>query len=237
MKIALPAIRRRPRLAIALGLVSLALLTVVMVALFGGGPERHPDGGGPLGSLGDSHGSIAIGFDPKLGGPTWTVGVQLCLAQGDQPATLDGSITPTRSVGSDFRYLGAYVREFRAFQNGVTPIGSVDGFPPRIPGPLLDPVKGFTVRYRCQPQNPDWSIPYTELLIGFGRGTGSSGGGWMGVDVGYTAGGHHHVVSLGYDFLICGSAAPARFCGSLRPSPTALGQKVTLSDRAKKAEV
>jgi hypothetical protein len=210
----------RRYLVIGLAAVTVILLTVVLVAIFGGGPEHHLDGRGPLGSLDDPRSSIADGFDATRGGPTWTVGLQLCLAQGNQPATLDGSVTPTKTVGNDFRYLGALVREFTPSQGG-RPMISVTGFPPAVPE-TLHPVKGFVVRYRCQPgPNPDRSVPYTELLIGFGRGPSTSGGGWMGVDVGYTAGGHHHVVSIGYDILICGSAAPARFCGSLAPSPSA----------------
>jgi hypothetical protein len=193
-------------------------MIVVLAVIFGGGPERHPDGRGPLGSLGTPNNSIAEAFDPKLGGPTWTVGIQLCLEQGNEPATLDGAVTATNTIGTDFRFLGAFMREFTASRSH-TPIGSMDGFPPNLPD-TLHPVKGFAVKYRCQHPNPDPSVPYTELLIGFGRGTGTSGGGWMGVDVGYTAGGHHHVVSLGYDLLICGSAAPARYCGNLKPSPS-----------------
>jgi hypothetical protein len=193
-------------------------MIVVLAVIFGGGPERHPDGRGPLGSLNDPGNSITEGFDAKIGGPSWTVGIQLCLAQGNQPATLDGSVTPTKTVGNDFRYLGAFVREFTP-SHGGSPIINLTGFPPALPD-TLRPVKGFVVRYGCHGPNPDRSVPYTELLIGFGRGTGTSGGGWMGVDVGYTAGGHHHVVSLGYDLLICGSAAPARYCGNLKPSPS-----------------
>jgi hypothetical protein len=65
--------------------------------------------------------------------------------------------------------------------------------------------------------------PYTELLLGFDHGTGSSGGGWRGIKVGYSAGGRHYVVSLGYDILICGSAVTnlPHLCPSNAPTASA----------------
>jgi hypothetical protein len=56
-------------------------------------------------------------------------------------------------------------------------------------------------------------MPYDELLVGIGRVTPSDdGGGWMGVDIGYSMGGRHYVVSLGYDILICGRSVGPPYC-------------------------
>jgi hypothetical protein len=83
-------------------------------------------------------------------------------------------------------------------------------------------VPGFAVTHRCQHPIVDRDIPVTELVLGFGRTSDASGGGWLGVDVGYNSNGRHHVVSLGYNFLICGSAAPKEFCdGHSSPTPSA----------------
>jgi hypothetical protein len=203
-----------------LGVVVLATLGTAFVINLGGGPERHRDGQGPLGSSGDPASIVGLGFDPIIGGPTWSVGLQLCLAQGNQPAVLDGSVTPTETFGSGFRYIGAFIHEFTPSQGG-SPIISVDGFPPHLPE-ALQPLAGYAVKYRCQHPHLDRTVPYSELILGFGRGSETGGGGWLGVDVGYTSGGHHHVVSLGYYFMICGPAAPAQYCGGPESSPTAL---------------
>jgi hypothetical protein len=204
-----------------LGVAALATLGIIFATSHDSAPEYHRDGLGPLGSVGDPAADEAIGFDPLIGGPTWSVGVQLCLAQGDQSAVLDGSVTSTKSVGGGIKYLGAFIRQFTPGQ-GATPIGSVEGFPPST-GAALHPVAGFVVDGRCQYTNPDRSLPYTELVIGFGRNADPSGGGWLGLDVGYTSGGHHYVVLLGYDFLICGPAAPSQYCHqpSQTPPPSA----------------
>jgi hypothetical protein len=163
-------------------------------------PEAHRDGEGPLASAGDWHHQDTIAFDPVKGGP-WTMGYRLCLAQGTQPAVID-SVGPAATVGSGFRFLGAYTRQF-TYTREHTPIGSVDGYPPSLPD-TLHPVTGFSVSIPCQ--RATWGSIYTELLIGFGRGTGTDGGGWRGIKVGYTVGGRHRIVTLGYNMLICGSS-------------------------------
>jgi hypothetical protein len=67
----------------------------------------------------------------------------------------------------------------------------------------------------------DRSVPYTELLIGWGRGPGSEGGGWLGVDVGYTVDGRSYILSIGYSILICGPAVPQRYCSPpSQPAPS-----------------
>ena len=176
----------------------LALLFVLYQAFLQ--PEVHRDGQGPLGSTGDPHHSEASAFDPVKGGP-WTLGYGLCLAEGTQPAVID-SVGPAATVGSGFRFLGAYIRQF-TYTRKNTPIGSVDGYPPSLPD-TLHPVTGFSVSIPCQ--RAAFGSRYTELLIGFGRGTGTDGGGWRGIKVGYTVGGRHRIVTLGYNILICGSS-------------------------------
>jgi hypothetical protein len=199
---------------------------LVLVGVFGVpkldlAPEHHLDGEGPLGSFGDTNSSVSEGFDAKIGGPIWSAGLELCLARGDQPAVLDGFVGPTEAVGTGFRYLGALIREFTPLP-GAAGFGSREGFPPQVPPvpEALQPVPGFAVTHRCQYPMVDRSIPITELVLGFSRTSDPSGGGWVGVDVGYTSGIRHHVVSLRYNFLVCGPAAPQEFCGS-HATPTA----------------
>ena len=86
-----------------LGVAALATLGIIFATSHDSGPEYHRDGLGPLGSVGDPASDQAIGFDPLVGGPTWSVGVQLCLAQGDQSAVLDGSVTSTKSVSGGIK--------------------------------------------------------------------------------------------------------------------------------------
>lgn len=208
------------RLVIAmLGVAIAATLAFLLVPRITGGPERHLDGQGPLGSTDDPASVQAMGFDAdKPAGWRVTAGIQLCLAQGDQPAVLDGSVTPTKTAGTNgITLLGAYVRQFVPSEGG-RPIGGVDVFPPTVPE-VLHPVKGFVVSVRCMHPNPDPNLQYVELDLGFARGSAALGGGWVGVDVGYTSGGHHHVVSLGYYFFACGPDAPQQFCAGASPSP------------------
>lgn len=204
---------------------AVAVAAVVLIGIFGLtkldlAPEHHLDGQGPLGSFGDTNSAVSMGFDPALGGPTWSAGLELCFARGDQPAVLDGKVGPAKIVGSGFQYLGAFVRRFPI--GGGNPIGGIAGFPPPAPwASSLRAVTGFVVDNRCQNPVVDKSIPYTELVLGFSRTSDPSGGGWLGVDVGYNAGFRHHVVSLNYNFLICGPAAPQQFCAApSTPTPS-----------------
>src|SRR6267143_583106 len=176
-------------------------------------PERHVDGVGPLGSgEEDPHGAVSYTFSRSAPGGVWTLGIRLCLAAGDQPAILDGSVQPHSSIGRGFSFLGARIRQFIPAQ-GDHPIGSVVGFPPKV-SEALNQLQGFAVTDRCQGPNPDDSKPYTELLLGFGRGTDTDGGGWKGVDVGYTSGGQHHIVELRYDILMCGTTVKSDYCAT-----------------------
>ena len=183
-------------------------------------PERHLDGQGPLASLNTTGTRITETVDRTQGG-VWTFGYQLCLAQGDQPAIID-SVGPTQTVGTGFRYLGSLVRTFDV-EPGVDsrhePIYSVDGFPPpvKFAPDYLRPAIGYPVSVLCPSARPSPPVTYTELLVGFAA-VGTDGGGWLGIDVGYTVGGRHRIVSLGYDQLICGTSLEPK-CDVGRPSP------------------
>jgi hypothetical protein len=207
---------------VAMAVAAVVAFNVPFVGQLVGGPERHANGDGPLGSRG---GTGAMGFDPKAGHPPWTVGVNLCLAQGQQPAVLDGSVNPTDIAGNypppAVDFLGAYVRDFTP--NGEnTPLGAVEGFPPQFPDKLY-PVKGYQVTRLCSQLTQPHS-PYTELLIGVGPdAVNTRGGGWLGIDVGYTSGWRHHVVSIEAEIMMCGELAPGFECFAPAPSPGVAG--------------
>jgi hypothetical protein len=165
--------------------------------------EQHSDGQGPLASTGDPRHQETTAFDAVKGGP-WTLGYQLCLHQGSDPAVIQ-SVGPVTTVGSGFRFLGASIRQFKPSPSH-TPILSLSGYPPQLPD-SLHPAVGFSVSNRCVAGG--LPTTYTELLIGFDHGSGSTGGGWHGIKVGYSAGGRHFVVTLGYDIMVCGSAVTA----------------------------
>jgi len=173
-----------------------------------GGPERHLDGQGPLASRGTSNTQVTHGFYPS-GGPVWTVGIPLCLLQGADPAVLDGPVKGTTVAGDGLRYLGTRVRVF--LPGSQIELGSTGGFPPTGLGPLQE-AAGFHVTHPCQFSNPDPSVSITELDVGVAEFPGSAGGGWMGLDIGYTDRGHHHVLSTGWNILACGPAMPAVYC-------------------------
>jgi hypothetical protein len=203
---------------IALGVVTLATLGTALAVATNAHPRaapavrHHLDGDGPLASTGDPHTTQSFAFDPTIAGPTWTVGIPLCIAQAKPPLTLDGYVAGTRTVGRAFRVVGTYVRRFTPTRTN-TPIMSANGFPPAVSDSLHSP-SGFQISDPCQfGPNPSRSMPYDELLVGIGRVTPSDdGGGWMGVDIGYSMGGRHYVVSLGYDILICGRSVGPPYC-------------------------
>ncbi|MGH7485490.1 MAG: hypothetical protein ACREMY_07785, partial [bacterium] len=177
-----------------------SVVVVVLLALWsnvGGSllppPERHADGDGPLASLNSSGTRIGQTVARTALG-VWTFGYELCIAQGDQPAIID-SVGPTRTLGTGFTYLGSLVRTFDVQpgeDSGHEEIGSVDGFPPPstyAPDHLRNAI-GYPVSILCQTGPPTPPITSTELLVGFAA-VGIDGGGWLGIDVGYTVGGHH----------------------------------------------
>jgi hypothetical protein len=201
--------RSRARLLVlaaiaAVGLGVIITLGLPRLSLFLG-PERHADGQGPLASL-DGPGSSAFAADRRSDTRTLTFGMQLCLTSSDS-VVLD-SVGPTESIGAGWRFLGAKVREFTpAWPRTHTPIISVSGYPPptnMVPDPLYD-VHGYTVTTQCH-FSPDG--PYTELLIGLSstNDDGGIGGGWNGVDVGYTYGGRHRVLMIKIGLYFCGTS-------------------------------
>ena len=188
------------------------------------GVTRHLDGEGPLASVGDPGTALSGAFDQDAPASRWTLGIALCLDQATDPAVLTGTIRGTRTIGDGFVFLGAYIRQFVPAQ-GDTPIGGVEGFPPNVSEPLRD-LKGYPVSNPCQkPGSVDRNVPYTELLIGWGRSSGKDGGGWLGLDVNYTVDGRQYILAIAYSILICGPAVPARYCAepskpSGAPTPT-----------------
>lgn len=193
---------------------AVAAFSLVAVTSIPQSPERHRDGEGPLASTNQNAITNSLAIDPLVGGAvgitTWSVGMRLCLTDGETRAVLE-SVEPTATVGAGFRFLGALVRRFT-----LTPendgIGSVAGFPPPlsfVPDPLRD-VTGFAVTTQCGPDG--LGAAYTELILGFAV-TGPDGGGWEGVDVAYASGGRRHVLAITNEYLICGSAVPDKCMG------------------------
>ncbi len=187
--------------------IALGLALLVLAAP----PERHLDGAGPLASL-NGPGSEMMAVDPAAAGhPTsWTYGLRLCLASGTDPAVIE-SVTPAVSVGTGYRFLGAGIRRFQPTQDHTTVISLSAWPPPRdeVPDTLAD-IHGYAVTTPCsQPVN---SAPYTELMIGLGL-DGDDGGGWNGIEVGYTVAGRHRVLVIAHDLFICGPAVAAQCAG------------------------
>jgi hypothetical protein len=171
---------------------------VLALGFVGAPPERHADGDGPLVSV--NGGFEAMAVEPVAGVTAWTFGMPLCVEAGADAVTLE-SVTPSAAVGSGFVVLGTAVREFTLNQQH-TPIISVSAWPPphdQVPDDLA-PVPGFSVWTACDAGR---SGPYTELLIGLGK-SGNDGGGWKGIEVGYTAADRHRIVVLNHNILICG---------------------------------
>ena len=210
----------------ASGQIAIAVILIATSAILIGAdssylpPERHLDGQGPLASLNTTSTRISMTVD-RTEGSAWTFGFQLCLAEGDQPAIID-SVGPTQSIGSGFKYLGSLARTFDVApgaDSGHEPIASVKGFPPpaSYAPDYLRPAIGYPVSVLCPRDPPSPPVTYTELLVGLAA-VGTDGGGWLGIDVGYTVGGRHRIVSLGYDVLICGTSTSAECAGGAPPS-------------------
>jgi hypothetical protein len=147
------------------------------------------------------------------GTTSWTYGLRLCLARPEQPATID-TVGPALSVGAGYRYLGALVRRFTP-TDVDTPVVSTHPFPPpaAVAPDVLAPAIGSIVDTPC---TVDGTGAYTELLIGLEL-TGPEGGGWQGIDIGYSADGQKQIVGLDHDLLICGSALPDRCTSGPQP--------------------
>jgi hypothetical protein len=175
-----------------------------------GGTEKHLDGDGILGSTGDPSATNTYAFSATVGGPRRSVGIPLCLTQGNSAAVLDGYVEPMKTVGHGYVFLGALVRGFRPTQSDPM-IATADAFPPAVPDRLL-PLRGFAVTRPCPQNGGASSAVEAQLILGFGRGTGDEGGGWQGVELGYTANGHHYVVVISYNIFMCGTTVPHDDC-------------------------
>ena len=77
---------------------------------------------------------------------------------------------------------------------------------PKAPAANVHPVVGYAVRTACSDSGPPPN--YTELDLGFGRGTGGDGGGWPGLKVTYKVGNQQYVLTLNDEIYVCGSAIP-----------------------------
>jgi hypothetical protein len=194
---------RRHRLPLFVAVTSVAALLVGCVVA-SARVDHHLDGHGPLGDGGvttvDDGSSSSFSFFDNDPGP-WTVGLQLCLAQGTGPAIIE-RVYPEETVGAGFRFVGALAHEIDL---GAGSIGEIGGFPPRVAGKLV-PASEFPVIYPCSPKAHG---PYTELLVGIGKPPGSTGGGWVGIDVAYRVGARQYVVTLPQSYYACGPSAPA----------------------------
>lgn len=200
--------RRGAKAALA-ALAALALLVTVLVARpGGGGPEAARDGEGVLASANDPAAHEAMAVDPNAWGGPWTFGLRLCLARGSDAAMIT-SVSGATTVGSGFRVLGVQVRDWIPTSTD-TPIISVDQYPVATRAILHDAI-GFAVTQPCPPPG---AMPqrYTELDIGFAR-IGTDGGGWRGIDIGYTVGGSPMVVRLNHDLLVCGASVAVDCAG------------------------
>jgi len=205
------ALKSRRLVIVLLGVIAAATLGVLTFQTVDLWPERHTNGWGPLGS----EGTATMGFDSAA--PGWSIGIPLCLAKGQQPAVLDGSVSGASTTGSGLRYLGAVVRQGTPTL-GFRVIGAVEGFPPPAPFNAYHSEKGFAVTTPCQEgPNPSLSVPYTELDLGIARAPGTNGGGWTGFQVGYDVGWRHHVLTIEGNVVTCGRSVPQDLCGGPVP--------------------
>lgn len=189
---------------IAVALVAALGAAVLLVTRGDLWPDRHANGWGPLGS----YGTAGMGFDAGRPGP-WSIGVPICLARGSEPAVLDGTVAPATQIGNRFRLLGAVVRQGIP-SKGFGVIGSVEGFPPTRPYDDTRPAKGFAVSTACDSSN--LSVTRTELDVGLAP-DGTDGGGWDGLEVGYSVGFRHHVLRIESIVAVCGFSVPRWLCG------------------------
>ncbi len=179
------------------------LVAAGVYALLPAGTGRHLDGEGELASH-NGPGYEGFAADQTKGVGSWTFGLRLCRASGDEPAVID-SVGPASTVGAGYRFMGALVRRFDLTASHE-PIISVDGYPPppsMVPDPVV-PAVGYAVETPC-PEGP--SGPYTELLVGM-TVTGPDGGGWRGIDIAYHVGSRHRTLVVNQDWVICGDSVP-----------------------------
>ncbi len=202
------------RLPAFVGLTTVAALVAFSV-VGAASVDHHLDGQGPLGDGGvvatDSASRNAFSFFDNDPGP-WTVGLQLCIAQGTQPAFIE-RVYPDTTAGDGLRSIGTLAR---ALHRGDESVGEIGGFPPRVAGPLV-PAAGIPVTQPCSAMARG---DHTELLIGIGKPPGSTGGGWVGIDVAYRVGPRQYVVTLPESYYSCGPSLPATAgCASMGVDP------------------
>jgi hypothetical protein len=199
-------------LAVAAALCTAALGAVLNAGAFPG-VDRHTDGSGPLGSgPGGGANSLTMGWFPNDPGP-WTVGYELCLVQGTDPAIIE-RVSAARSVGSGLNLLGA---AFIDFGVGTGGIGDISGYPPKVPE-TLHPAIGFAVTQVCPSSgSPPRNV---QLVVGVAKPAGSHGGGWENTDIAYRVGTHQYVVTVNQSFYACGQAVWWTVgCNSMGPGP------------------
>ena len=207
------AIPRRPVAAIGVVLVVLSFAASGWAIA---NPERHADGAGPLGSL-DRLGGPTITVMPTGQATRWSFGVSLCLASGTEAAVID-SVDPTATIGDGFQSIGALIWQFTP-STSYRPITVVEDFPPQtgaVSASLGDDFLGARVSNPC---TNDPNAPVTELLIGIEVGVDpADGGGWQGVDVGYTVAGRHRILAINRNLLICGTSTVAECSAPATPT-------------------
>lgn len=159
-----------------------------------------------MASLGDPGATTTMAVDRTPGVTSWSFGSMfLCMQDASQTAVVQ-EIKPHAEVGDGFAVDGIGIHDF-LFTSEDTPIISVEGYPPDLRAPLLDPID-FEVEVPCPAAQVGTRV--VELIIGL-RATSDEGGGWLGVDVGYTVGQGNYVLAIKNNLLICGVAV-SEYC-------------------------
>jgi hypothetical protein len=201
----LTATRPTSKVAPLLSAATAAALVFVGINLFHTFGPIHEHNDGPLGGLSGA----SFAFDAGATGP-WTVGYELCLQPGADPAILE-SITPVSAGGREPVFLGAYVVDPPAGTESLIGGGNVRGFPPATFGNLL-PVAGYRVTQECNSSGgePTGAPQVTSgLYVGVGTPAQSTGGGWSGYTVTYRVDATQYIVDWDTGIYICGPTAPA----------------------------
>jgi len=199
------------RVKAAAALVGLAMIGVL--ATLGwiywiGGAEQLQDGRGALSGGGATH-----AFDVK-NGPGWTIGFLLCVNSGFDSVVLDGTVRGASVIAGDLTLVGAQAGQATLHDGAI--VDSAQGFPPQT-GTRLYPASGYVVRTPCELNAPNPTGPFTVLDFGVHAQSGDLGGGWEGIEIGYSIHGFHHVLTTESSVYICGRGMPADVCGNPLP--------------------
>lgn len=199
-------VRPHTRLSKLIAVLGTAAVVFAGINLFHtfGPTHLHNDGALVLGGAG-------FAFASSTTGP-WTEGYVLCLQQGTDPAIIE-SVSPASTVGIGLNYLGAFVRDLPADPRDG--LGGSERFPPNVAEKLL-PVSGYRVTHQCswlggQSLNSVYPAS-TELDVGIGRRSQSTGGGWTGYTVAYVVDSTQYVATWDNGIYACGQDAPASAC-------------------------